>query len=159
MAAKAKNNIIGKDNDLIWHLPADLKFFKKTTKGHTLIMGRKTFESLANPLPHRDSWVVTRNKSYHAEGITVFHSLESAIKEGEQKGLDTVFILGGGEIYRQSMLLADKMIITEVHDNFEGDTIFPEIDLAVWKETSREEHTADEKNKYDYAFVEYLRRD
>jgi dihydrofolate reductase len=159
MAAKAKNNIIGKDNDLIWHLPADLKFFKKTTKGHTLIMGRKTFESLANPLPHRDSWVVTRNKSYRAEGITVFHSLESAIKEGERKGLDTVFILGGGEIYRQSMLLADKMIITEVHDNFEGDTIFPEIDLAAWKEISREEHTADEKNKYDYAFVEYLRRD
>ena len=159
MAAKAKNNVIGKDNDLIWHLPADLKFFKQTTKGHTLIMGRKTFESLANPLPNRHSWVITRNKSYRAEGITVFHSLESAIAEGELKGLETVFILGGGEIYRQSMMLADKMIITEVHENFEGDTTFPEIDLAVWKEISRVEHKADEKNKYDYAFVEYLRRD
>ena len=159
MAAKAKNDVIGKDNDLIWHLPADLKFFKQTTKGHTLIMGRKTFESLANPLPHRDSWVVTKNESYHADGITVFHSLESAIIAGEQKGLETVFLLGGGEIYRQSMMLADKMIITEVHENFEGDTTFPEIDLAVWKEVSRVEHKADERNKYDFAFVEYLRRD
>lgn len=159
MAARARNNVIGKDNDLIWHLPADLKFFKQTTKGHTLIMGRKTFESLANPLPHRDSWVITRNESYSAQGITVFHSLESAIVEGENKGLETVFILGGGEIYRQSMSLADKLIITEVHEDFEGDTIFPEIDEKTWKEVSREEHKADERNKHDYAFVEYLRRD
>ena len=159
MAAKAANNVIGKDNDLIWHLPADLKFFKQTTKGHTLIMGRKTFESLANPLPHRDSWVVTRNKDYDAKGITVFQSIESAIEAGEQKGLETVFILGGGEIYRQSMDIADKLIITEVHENFEGDTVFPEIDLEKWEEVNRVEQKADEKNKYDYAFVEYLRRD
>ena len=158
MAAKAKNNVIGKDNDLIWHLPADLRFFKQTTKGHTLIMGRKTFESLANPLPHRDSWVVSRNKDYSADGITTFLSIESAIEAGEQKGLETVFILGGGEIYRQSMDLADKLIITEVHKNFEGDTVFPEIDKRIWKEVSRDEHKADEKNKYDFAFVEYLRR-
>lgn len=158
MAAKATNNVIGKDNDLIWHLPADLKFFKQTTKGHTLIMGRKTFESLANPLPHRDSWVVTRNKDYDAAGITVFQSIESALEAGEQKGLETVFILGGGEIYRQSMDIADKLIITEVHADFEGDTVFPEIDLDEWEEVSREEHKADEKNKYDFAFVAYLRR-
>lgn len=158
MAAKATNNVIGKDNDLIWHLPADLKFFKQTTKGHTLIMGRKTFESLANPLPHRDSWVVTRNKDYKAEGITVFQSIDSAIEAGELKGLETVFILGGGEIYRQSMDIADKLIITEVHESFEGDTVFPEIDLDIWEEVSREEHKADEKNKYDFAFVAYLRR-
>lgn len=158
MAAKAKNNVIGKDNDLIWHLPADLRFFKQTTKGHTLIMGRKTFESLANPLPHRDSWVVSRNKDYSADGITTFLSIESAIEAGEQNGLETVFILGGGEIYRQSMDFADKLIITEVHENFEGDTVFPEIDKSIWKEVSREEHKADEKNKYDFAFVEYLRR-
>ncbi len=158
MAAKASNNIIGKDNTLVWHLPADLKFFKQTTKGHTLIMGRKTFESLANPLPHRDSWVVTRNKDYQREGITVFHSLENAIKAGEQKGLDSVFILGGGEIYRQSMDIADKLIITEVHHEFEGDTYFPEIDPQQWVEVSREEHKADEKNKYDFAFVQYRRK-
>lgn len=159
MAAKAKNNVIGKDNDLIWHLPADLKFFKQTTKGHTLIMGRKTFESLANPLPHRDSWIVSRNKDYSADGITTFLSIENAIEAGEQKGLETVFILGGGEIYRQSIELADKLIITEVHENFEGDTVFPEIDKRIWKEVSREERKADEKNKYDFAFVEYLRKD
>ena len=158
MAAKAKNNVIGKDNDLVWHLPADLKFFKQTTKGHTLIMGRKTFESLGNPLPHRDSWVITRNKNYYAEGITVFPSIEAAIKAGDQKGLETIFILGGGEIYRQSMTIADKLIITEVDEEFEGDTVFPKIDPDVWEEASREEHTADEKNKYGYAFVEYLRK-
>ncbi len=158
MVAKASNNVIGKNNNLVWHLPADLKFFKATTKGHTLIMGRKTFESLANPLPQRDSWIVTRNKDYRCEGATVFHSLESALAAGKKKGLETVFILGGGEIYRQSMELADKMIITEVHHNFDGDTYFPEIAKEIWQEVSREEHKADEKNKYDYAFVRYERR-
>ena len=158
MAAIAKNNVIGKDNNLIWHLPADLRFFKQTTKGHTLIMGRKTFESLGNPLPHRDSLVVTRNKDYTSDGITVFHSLENALAYAEKKGLEKVFILGGGEIYRQSMDIADKMIITEVHEEFDGDTNFPEIDKDTWKEISREEHKADEKNKYDFAFVEYVRK-
>lgn len=158
MAAKASNNIIGKDNTLVWHLPADLKFFKQTTKGHTLIMGRKTFESLANPLPHRDSWIVTRNKKYQCTGATVFHSLASALRTAEEKGLETIFLLGGGEIYKQSMDIADRMIITEVHHEFEGDTYFPPIDPAIWKEVSREEHKADEKNKYDFAFVQYERR-
>lgn len=158
MAAKARNNVIGKDNDLVWHLPADLKYFKQTTKGHTLIMGRKTFESLGNPLPHRDSWIVTRNKNYAHEGITVFNSLESAIKKAETKGLETIFILGGGDIYKQSMDIADKLFITEVHAEFDGDTFFPEIDEKIWKEVSREEHKADEKNRYDYAFVKYLRK-
>ena len=158
MAARAQNNVIGKDNDLVWHLPADLRFFKQTTKGHTLIMGRKTFESLGNPLPHRDSWIVTRNKDFAAEGISTFHSLEAAIQAAEDKGLKTVFILGGGEIYRQSMKLVDKLIITEVHEEFDGDTYFPEIDPEIWQEVSREEHKADEKNKYDFAFVVYERR-
>ena len=158
MAAIARNSVIGKDNDLIWHLPADLRFFKQTTKGHTLIMGRKTFESLGNPLPHRDSWIITRNETYTAEGISVFHSLTRALDEAESRGLDTIFILGGGEIYKQSIDIADKLIITEVHEKFEGDTYFPEIKQDVWEEVSREEHKADEKNKYDYAFVEYLRK-
>ena len=159
MAAKAKNNVIGKDNNLVWHLPADLKFFKETTKGHTLIMGRKTFESLGNPLPHRDSWIITRNKYYTADGISTFNSLESALVAAENKGLDVVFILGGGEVYRQSMNIADKMIITEIHEDFEGDTYFPEIDPKIWKEIDRIECKADEKNKYDFAFVVYLRAD
>ncbi|MCK5700078.1 MAG: dihydrofolate reductase [Cyclobacteriaceae bacterium] len=158
MAAIAKNNVIGKDNNLIWHLPADLRFFKQTTKGHTLIMGRKTFESLGNPLPHRDTLVVTRYATYTSEGITVIHSLESALAYAEKNRLEKVFILGGGEIYRQSMDIADKLIITEVHAEFEGDTYFPEIDTEMWKEIHREEHKADEKNKYNFAFVEYVRR-
>ncbi len=157
MAAIANNNIIGKNNDLVWHLPADFKFFKQTTKGHTLIMGRKTFESLDNPLPHRDSLIVTRNKAYTSDGITVFHSLESALDYAEKKGLESVFILGGGEIYKQSMVLADKLIITEVHEDFEGDTYFPEIDDNLWMEVSREERNADEKNKHGFAFVVYER--
>jgi len=157
MVAKARNNVIGKDNNLIWHLPKDLRFFKQTTKGNTLIMGRKTFESLGNPLPHRDSLVVTRNAEYTAKGITVFNSLESTLAYAEKKGLEKVFILGGGEIYRQSMGIADKLIVTEVHAEFEGDTYFPEIDSAIWKEINREEHKADEKNKHDFAFVEYVR--
>ena len=158
MAAIAKNNVIGKDNNLIWHLPADFRFFKQTTKGHTLIMGRKTFESLGNPLPHRDSLVVTRNVAYSSDGITVLHSLESVLAYAEKKGLEKVFILGGGEIYRQSMNIADKLIITEVHAEFDGDTYFPEIDTEMWKEISREEHKSDEKNNYDFAFVEYVRK-
>jgi dihydrofolate reductase len=158
MAAKADNNIIGKNNELAWYLPADLKFFKQTTRGHTLIMGRKTFESLSNPLPHRDSWIITRNNKYAHEGITIFHSLKQALHAGEQKGLRSIFILGGGEIYSQSMQIADSMIITEVHHEFEGDTYFPPIDPAVWREVSREKHEADGQNKYDYSFVQYERR-
>jgi dihydrofolate reductase len=158
MAAVSRNNVIGKDNDLVWHLPADLTFFKKTTLGHTLIMGRKTLESLANPLPKRVTWVITRNKNYSCEGATVFHSLESAIVTAEQSGLESVFILGGGDIYRQAISIADKLIITEVHAEFEGDTRFPEINLAIWKEIKREDHKADEKNFCDYSFVEYERR-
>jgi dihydrofolate reductase len=158
MAAVARNNIIGKDNDLVWHLPADLKFFKQTTLGHTLIMGRKTFESLANPLPKRDTWVVTRNTDYACQGAAVFHSLEKAIIAAEQKGLESVFILGGGDIYRQAMSIADMLIITKVHADFDGDTRFPEIDQTVWQEVKREDHPADEKNLYDYSFVEYKRK-
>ena len=155
MAAVARNRVIGKDNQLVWHLPADLKFFKQTTLGHTLIMGRKTLESLSNPLPKRDTWVVTTNRDYQCAGVTIFHSLDFALEAAQQKGLDKVFILGGGEIYRQAIKLADKLIITEVHADFEGDTLFPVIDQQIWQETKREDHPADDKNLYSYSFVEY----
>lgn len=158
MAAVASNNVIGKDNDLVWHLPADLKFFKQTTLGHTLIMGRKTLESLANPLPKRQTWVVTRNENYSYEGVKVFHSLEKAIAAADQEGLESIFILGGGDIYRQAINVADKLIITEVHAEFEGDTRFPIIDRKIWKEVKREDHKADDKNFCDYSFVEYERQ-
>lgn len=158
MAAVASNNVIGKDNDLVWHLPADLKFFKQTTLGHTLIMGRKTLESLANPLPKRQTWVVTRNENYSYEGVKVFHSLEKAIAAADKEGLESVFILGGGDIYRQAMHLADTLIITKVHAEFDGDTRFPDIDPSIWVEVKREDHKADEKNNYDYSFLEYRRK-
>ncbi len=159
IAAVADNGVIGRDNDLAWHLPADLRHFKKTTSGHYIVMGRKTFETLGKPLPNRTNIIITRNPDYRQEGAVVVHSLEEALGFAEKKGQEKVFILGGGEIYRQAMVLADRMYITEVHGTFEGDTFFPEIDPEVWREEHREDHPADEKNKYAYSFVEYTRRE
>ena len=159
MAAVAGNGVIGKDNDLAWHLPADLRHFKRTTTGHYIIMGRKTFESLGKPLPNRTNIIVTRNPDYRQEGAIVAHSLQAALDLAERGDQEKVFILGGGEIYRQAMSLADYMYITEVHAEFEGDTFFPEIDMSVWKEVRREDHPADEKNAYAYSFVEYAKRE
>lgn len=158
MAAVADNGVIGKDNDLAWHLPADLRHFKKTTSGHYILMGRKTFESLGKPLPNRTNIIITRNPDYLQRGAFVVHSLEKALRLVEKDGQEKAFILGGGEIYRQAMALADHMYITEVHGTFEGDTFFPEIHPEVWKEVHRKDYPADEKNKYAYSFVEYDRR-
>jgi dihydrofolate reductase len=155
IAAKAENNVIGKDNQLIWHLPEDMKFFKKMTSGHHVAMGRKTFESLGKPLPNRTNYVITRNKSYDQEGVIVVHDIEEAIEKARFKGADELFILGGGEIYRQSLALADRLVITEVKTTIEGDTYFPEIETSAWKEVSRDEHTSDDRHAYDYAFVIY----
>jgi len=158
IAAKSDNNVIGKDNDLVWHMPADLKFFKNTTKGHYVIMGRKTFESMNGPLPNRTHIIITRKSDYEAEGCFVVESIEAAFKIAEEKLLDEVFILGGAEIYRQTIDKADKMYITEIQSTFEGDAFFPEIDKSYWNEVKREAHEADEKNPHPYAFVEYLKR-
>lgn len=158
IAAKSDNNVIGKDNDLVWHMPADLRFFKNKTKGHWVIMGRKTFESMNGPLPNRSHIIITRRPDYQAEGCYVTDSIEGAFKIAEQQKLDDVFILGGAEIYAQTMNKADRMFITEIKSTFEGDTFFPEIDTTYWKEVGRDEHEADDKNPYDYAFVEYRKR-
>ena len=158
IAAKSDNNVIGKDNDLVWHMPADLRFFKNKTKGHWVIMGRKTFESMNGPLPNRSHIIITRRPDYQAEGCYVTDSIEGAFKIAEQQKLDDVFILGGAEIYAQTMNKADRMFITEIKSTFEGDTFFPEIDTTYWKEVGRDEHEADDKNPHDYAFVEYRKR-
>lgn len=158
IAAKSDNNVIGKDNDLVWHMPADLRFFKNKTKGHWVIMGRKTFESMNGPLPNRSHIIITRRPDYQAEGCYVTDSIEGAFKIAEQQKLDDVFILGGAEIYAQTMNKADRMFVTEIKSTFEGDTFFPEIDTTYWKEVGRDEHEADDKNPYDYAFVEYRKR-
>ena len=159
VVAIAKNHAIGKDNDLLWRLPGDLKFFKETTKGHHLIMGRKTYESLGKPLPLRTTIVITRNDNFSLpEGHHVVKSLEGAISLAEEKGLKEVMILGGGQIYQQALEenRVDQMIITEVQATFkEADTFFPEFDKNIWKETNRIKNQPDEKNAYAYDFVTY----
>ena len=156
VVAKASNNVIGAKNDLIWHLPNDLKHFKSITSGHPIIMGRKTFESLGRPLPNRTNIVVTRDQNWNAEGIEIASSLPKAI-EAAKKIDDDIYIIGGGNIYKQAMELADVLYITEVHHEFDGDTYFPEIDLDDWEEVERENCTKDEKHPYAYSFVTYKR--
>jgi dihydrofolate reductase len=158
IAAMAKNNALGKNNDLIWHLPADLQRFKKRTSGHHILMGRNTFESIGKPLPNRTSVIITRNKSYQQEGCKVVHSIEEAIQFSKKE--PEVYIIGGAQVYKETMEkdLADRLEMTLVHQAFEADVFFPEIDLKIWKELSREEVKADEKNKYDYSFVTFVKR-
>lgn len=157
IVAKAENNVIGKDNGLIWHLPNDLKHFRSTTMGHFIIMGRKTMEATQKPLPGRTSIVITRNKNLKAEGCIIVNDLEEAIKLGKENRQEEVFILGGGEIYKQAMKIADKIYLTEVKETFEGDTYFPEINALDWQEIKREEFEPDEKNPHAHAFVELIR--
>lgn len=158
VVAAAENNVIGKDNDLIWHLPADLKHFKSLTMGHPMIMGRKTFEAIGKPLPGRTSIIITSQKNYQAEGCLVVHSLEEAIAKG--KGLDTeqVSIIGGANVYKQALPLADIVYLTRVHASFEGDAYFPELPDDAWQVVEQEHHEPDEKNKYSYTFLTLKRK-
>lgn len=156
IAAVAKNNALGKDNKLIWHLPADLIRFKKVTSGHHIIMGRKTFESLGKPLPNRTTIIITRNKNYNAEGCVVVNSLNEALQIAKVD--ENPFILGGAEIYKQAIKIADVLDLTIVHQDFEADVFFPVIDKNIWKETSRQDFKANGKNKYNYSFVTYTRK-
>ncbi len=158
IVAAGEDNAIGKDNDLIWHLSNDLKRFKKLTSGHHMIMGRKTFESFPKPLPNRTHIVITRQSDYKApEGVIVVNNLDDALDAARKD--QQPFIIGGGEIYKQSMNLADKIELTRVHGTFEGaDTFFPEIDLNKWKEVDRTTHDADVDHKYAFSFITYERR-
>jgi dihydrofolate reductase len=158
IAAIAENNAIGKNNKMLWHLPDDFKRFKRTTMGHTLIMGRKTFESLGSkPLPGRPHIVITRNNDYHVpDGVRIANSLEQAISMS--RNLEKVYIIGGGEIYRQALPLAGELDITRVHTTLEGDVFFPPIDHRLWKEVSREYHPADDKHVWAFTFLKYKRR-
>ena len=156
IVAVDKNWGIGKDNQLLWHLPADLKHFKELTMGHVIIMGRKTFQSIGKALPGRTSVIITRDKSFTAEGCTVVYSLEEALNFA--KSHENAFIIGGGEIYKQSIALADALFLTKVYVECEVDTCFPTIDEKEWSEISSEFFNADEKNKFDYSFLEYSRK-
>lgn len=158
IAALAKNNALGKDNDLIWHLPADLKRFKEITSGHHIIMGRNTFESIGKPLPNRTSIIITRNEQYDKEGCLVANSIEEAIELAKDDS--NIFIIGGAQIYAQVLEkdLVEQLDITLVHEDFEADVFFPNIHEDVWEEISREDHYADNKNNYNYSFIRYKKR-
>ena len=150
IVAIADNRAIGKNNDLLWHLPDDLKHFKRTTSGHPIIMGRKTFESFgARPLPKRTNVVITRGNAYTSTGnLVVVGSLEEALEQVKED--DEIFIIGGGEIYKQAMPLIDRMYLTVVHHQFEADTYFPAFDERQWTEVANEHHPADEKHAYAF---------
>jgi dihydrofolate reductase len=156
IAAVAENNALGKENQLLWHLPDDFKRFKAITSGHYIIMGRKTFESFPKPLPNRTHVIISRQPNYQPEGCIVVNSLEKAIEACPKT--EEVFIIGGGEIYRQSIEVANKLDLTKVHASFEGDTYFPEINLTQWKLVFEEFHPKDDRHDYAFTFQTYLKK-
>lgn len=151
-----ENRLIGRDNGLPWHLPADLKHFKTLTMGHHMIMGRKTFESIGKPLPGRTSVIITRQTDYHADGCIVTQNFTEAMMQCS--GQEEIFIIGGAQIFECTLPLADTLYITQIHHTFEGDTFFPEIKSSEWEEISRERHEGDEKNQWSYSFITYKKR-
>ncbi len=151
VVAMGKNNEIGSDNQLLWHLPKDLKHFKEITSGHPVIMGRKTYESIGKPLPNRTNIVISRKKDWFEEGILIVGSIKEAVKFAKKIDED-IFIIGGGTIYDQTMEIVDKLEVTLVEANLQADTYFPKIDSKIWKKTNEICHEKDEKNQYDFCF-------
>ena len=151
IVAMAENRVIGRNNQLPWRIPADLRHFKALTLGKPVIMGRKTYESIGRPLPGRDKIVITADSGYQAEGCQVVHSVEQALEAAGS--CEEAMIIGGANLYRQTLENADRLYLTLVKAEPEGDTWFPEIELQQWREIERQAHTADESNEYDYDFV------
>ncbi|ATX75344.1 MAG: dihydrofolate reductase [Reinekea forsetii] len=155
--AMANNGVIGRQNKLPWHLPNDLKYFKRLTSGKTVIMGRKTYESIGRPLPNRINIVITRAKDFHAEGIKVVNSLPAALELAAAEtliaGAEEVIVIGGAEIYKLCLPLAERLYVTLVHADVDGDARFPEWDRQAYQEIGREDFSADGPNPYDYSFV------
>ena len=152
VVAAANNNAIGKNNQLLWHLPNDLKFFKNVTWGFPVIMGRKTFEAVNKPLPGRTNIVITRNAEWKADGVITALDIEDAIQKAGETNARQIFIIGGGEIYKQSMPVTDTIYLTRVHAVLDGDAYFPVIDENIWKLDSEEDFPADAKHAYAYSF-------
>ena len=157
MWAMDNNHVIGYNNQLPWHLPEDLKFFKSTTMGHPIAMGRKTWDSIGRPLPGRENIVITRNPEFLCEGCTVLNSVEALLEYSRQKA-DEIFVIGGAEIFKLILPDADKLYLTRIYDEFKGDTFFPELNMEEWSLLSREQGIKDEKNPYDYEFMIYKRK-
>lgn len=156
IAAVAENYALGKNNDLLWHLPNDFKRFKEITSGHHIIMGRKTFESFPKPLPNRTHVIITRQQDFKREGCIVVSDIEKAIAACPKN--EDLYIIGGGEIYSQSIHFADQLDITKVHHSFDADVFFPEIDPEIWDLTSEKFNPKDEKHLFDYTFQIFTRR-
>lgn len=155
IAAAGENNELGKDKDLVWHLPNDFKRFKQLTTGHTIIMGRKTFETFPNLLPNRKHVIITRKENYNPPGTVVVHSLEKALEVAKDD--PQPYVIGGGEIYKLSMEKADCIELTRVHGTFDADTFFPEIDENKWKLVASETHPEDERHNYAFTYLTYQR--
>jgi len=156
VVAIAENNAIGKNNQLLWHLPADLKHFKQITSGHTVIMGRKTYDSIGKPLPNRRNIVMTRTEGLQIPGVEVTDNIEGALALCTMD--EEVFIIGGAEIYKSTMNITNRIYLTRVHQSYEADAFFPEIDFNLWNETDVEKHLPDEKNHVAYTFSTLLRK-
>jgi dihydrofolate reductase len=159
LVAASQNNVIGKDNQLPWHLPNDLKYFKNTTWGMPILMGRKTFESIGKPLPGRKSIVITRNKDWQHEGVDVVHSVEEAITKAKDYGAKEVFVIGGAEIFNTSFDKANRIYLTRIHHQFDGDAFFPEVPVKDWNLTQNRFCHADEKNAYSHTFQVWERKE
>lgn len=155
IVAMGRNRVIGNNNRLPWHLPEDLAYFKRVTSGHTVLMGRKTFESIGRPLPNRRNVVITRDPTYRASGCDVVHSLREAVDRHRD---DEIFVIGGAEIYRQALPLADKLYVTYIDEDFEGDRYFPELEPLEWKLVSEVPGTGNDDNPYSYTFRVYERK-
>jgi dihydrofolate reductase len=159
IVAASSNHAIGKNNQLLWHLPNDMKFFKATTWAMPVIMGRKTFESMGSkPLQGRLNIIITRNTEWQHDGTTVAHTLEDAMVKAKATNCKEIFIAGGGDIYKQSMQIVDTIYMTRVHTEIEGDTFFPEIDDAIFELKKRESFDVDEKHKFEFSFEKWTRK-
>lgn len=153
IVAVADNGVIGRGNDLPWHLSADLKRFKSLTMGHHLLMGRRTFESIGTALPGRQTVVISRGQPALPPGVLLAHSLDEAVEVARSNGDDEAFVAGGAQIYSQALPVADRIFLTRVHAQPEGDTLFPAWEESRWREVSREDHPADERNDHDHSFI------
>ncbi len=157
IVAMAENGVIGRRGDVLpWRLPADLAHFRQITTGHPIIMGRKTYETIGKPLPGRQNIIITRNPEFVAEGCDIVNSLDEALRKAEDSKAVEAFIIGGGEIFKMAQPRATKLYLTLVHASIAGDTYF-KYDKAIWQEIAREDHEADEKNEYNYSFLEFKR--
>jgi len=157
IAAASENNVIGRDNDLPWKLPDDMKFFVRTTRGHHILTGRKNLEA-CGVLPKRTNIVLTNKKDFQYDGAEIFHDIDSAVEFARSRGEGELMVIGGGVIYEQFMDKADRIYLTRVHTRIEGDTYFPEMDEGKWKKVNEEYHPKDERHQWDFTFLTYEKK-